>query len=36
VDTGAPNIALVEYRAPDNYRAAACPLCQAGAPITRF
>jgi orotate phosphoribosyltransferase len=36
MDAGAPNIALVEYRAPDNYSAAACSLCQAGAPITRF
>jgi orotate phosphoribosyltransferase len=31
-----PNIALAEYKAPDNYKAADCPLCKAGAPITRF
>ena len=27
-----PNIALAEYKAPDNYKAADCPLCKAGAP----
>ena len=32
----APNIALVEYKAPANYPAATCPLCRAGAPITAF
>ena len=31
-----PNIALAEYRAADNYKAADCPLCKAGTPITRF
>jgi orotate phosphoribosyltransferase len=31
-----PNVALAEYRAPDNYAAAECPLCRAGAPITTF
>ena len=31
-----PNIALAEYKAPDNYEAADCPLCKAGVPITRF
>jgi orotate phosphoribosyltransferase len=31
-----PNIALAEYRTPDNYRAGDCPLCKAGVPITRF
>jgi orotate phosphoribosyltransferase len=36
VDVGVPNIALVEYKAPDNYPASACPLCAAGLPITRF
>ena len=35
-DTGVPNIALAEYKAPENYKAAACPLCEAGTPITRF
>ena len=36
VDLAVPNIALVEYRAPANYRLEACPMCQAGMPITRF
>ena len=36
VDLGVPNVALAEYRAPENYPAAECPLCQAGVPITRF
>jgi orotate phosphoribosyltransferase len=35
-ELGAPNVALVEYRAPENYRAGKCPLCQEGVPITRF
>ena len=36
VDLGVPNIALVDYPAPENFTAAACPLCKAGTPITRF
>lgn len=36
VEIGAPNISLAEYKAPRNYSAAACPLCAAGVPITRF
>jgi len=36
VDTGVPNIALAEYKAPANYTARDCPLCRAGIPITRF
>ena len=36
VDLGVPNIALAEYKAPENYSAAECPLCQAAMPITRF
>jgi orotate phosphoribosyltransferase len=36
VDLGVPNIALVEYKAPENFPADACPLCAAGLPITRF
>jgi orotate phosphoribosyltransferase len=36
VDTGAPNIALAEYKAPENFKAETCPLCRAGVPITRF
>jgi orotate phosphoribosyltransferase len=31
-----PNIALAEYKAPENYPADSCPLCRAGTPITRF
>jgi orotate phosphoribosyltransferase len=32
----APNIALVEYKAPPNFPAETCPLCRAGVPITTF
>jgi orotate phosphoribosyltransferase len=32
----APNIALVEYKAPPNYPADTCPQCKAGVPITAF
>ena len=35
-DLDVPNIALAEYKAPENYKAADCPLCKAGQPITRF
>jgi orotate phosphoribosyltransferase len=35
-ELGVPNISLAEYRTPENYPAAECPLCQAGTPITRF
>jgi orotate phosphoribosyltransferase len=35
-DPGVPNVALVEYRAPENDKAEACPLCKAGTPVTRF
>jgi hypothetical protein len=35
-DLAVPNIALAEYRAPPNYSAGTCPLCEAGVPITRF
>jgi orotate phosphoribosyltransferase len=36
IDLGVPNVALVEYKAPDNDKAGACPLCASGVPITRF
>ncbi len=36
VETGVPNIALAEYKAPENYSAADCPLCRSAIPITRF
>ena len=35
-DAGVPNIALAEYRAPENYVAADCPLCRSGVPVTAF
>jgi orotate phosphoribosyltransferase len=35
-DLGVPNVALAEYRAPENYKVGDCPLCKAGMPITRF
>ena len=35
-NAGAPNFALAEYKAPENYVADACPLCQSGVPITTF
>jgi len=35
-DAGAPNFALAEYKAPENYSAATCPLCQSGVPVTTF
>jgi orotate phosphoribosyltransferase len=36
VDLHVPNIALVEYRAPENYPVADCPMCAAGEPVTTF
>jgi orotate phosphoribosyltransferase len=36
VDSGVPNFPLVEYKAPDNFPAAICPLCEAGIPINTF
>ena len=35
-DAGVPNFALAEYKAPENYPVATCPLCQSGVPITTF
>jgi orotate phosphoribosyltransferase len=35
-ELGAPTVALVDYQAPANHPAAACPLCRAGVPITAF
>ncbi len=35
-ELGVPNIALAEYHAPENYKAADCPLCRSGVAITRF
>jgi orotate phosphoribosyltransferase len=36
VDVGAPNIALADYKAPENFKARECPLCAQKVPITRF
>ncbi len=36
VDLGVPNYALVEYRAPQNFPVAECPMCAAGEPVTAF
>jgi Orotate phosphoribosyltransferase len=36
VDLGVPNIALAEYRAPENFKAADCALCAQSVPISRF
>ena len=36
VDLGVPNFALVDYGAPQNYPASACPMCRAGQAVTRF
>jgi orotate phosphoribosyltransferase len=35
-DAGAPNFTLAEYKAPENYSTASCPLCQSGVPFTTF
>jgi orotate phosphoribosyltransferase len=35
-DLDVPNMALAEFRAPENYKAGDCPLCTQGLPITRF
>ena len=35
-DAGAPNYALADYKAPENFRAGVCPLCAAHVPITTF
>ena len=36
VELEVPNYPLAEYRAPENYAAASCPLCKSGVPITSF
>jgi orotate phosphoribosyltransferase len=36
VELDVPNFALAEYRAPENYAVASCPLCKAGVPINSF
>jgi orotate phosphoribosyltransferase len=36
VDVGVPNFALADYRAPENFPVADCPLCKAGQAVTSF
>lgn len=36
VDAGVPNVALAEYKAPENVPAERCALCTAGVPVTAF
>jgi orotate phosphoribosyltransferase len=36
VELDVPNFALAEYKAPENYPAASCPLCAAGTPVSSF
>ncbi len=36
VDLDVPNVALAEYKAPENYPVGACPLCAAGTPVASF
>ena len=36
VELEVPNYPLAEYRAPENYAAATCPLCTSGVPISSF
>jgi len=36
VNVEAPNYPLAEYKAPENYAAADCPLCRAGEPVAAF
>jgi orotate phosphoribosyltransferase len=35
-DAGVPNYALAEYKAPENFAAAECPMCKAGETVTSF
>ena len=35
-DAGVPNVALAEYKAPENHEASSCPLCRDGVPVTTF
>lgn len=36
VDVGVPNIALAEYKTPENFKAGECPMCKGGQAITKF
>ena len=35
-DLSEPNFALAEYKAPENYAQAECPMCRDGMAITTF
>jgi orotate phosphoribosyltransferase len=35
-ELGVPNFALADYRAPENFPVADCPLCKAGQAVTKF
>lgn len=35
-DAGVPNVALAEYKAPENHEASSCPLCRDGVAVTAF
>ena len=35
-ELGVPNIALADYKAPENFKTSECPLCAQNVPITRF
>ena len=36
VEVGVPNVALAEYKAPENFPQAVCPMCKAGEAVTAF
>jgi orotate phosphoribosyltransferase len=36
VEVDVPNVALAEYKAPENYPVAECPMCRSNQPITAF
>ena len=36
VEIDVPNYPLAEYKAPENYEVASCPLCTSGVPISSF
>ena len=35
-ETGVPNVALAEYRAPENHAVDVCPMCAAGMAVSAF
>jgi len=36
VELDVPNVALAEYKAPENHASSNCPLCKSGVPINSF